>query len=607
MDRIIEYLEQPNPKYTAKVKQSSFDNSEYNFDLNFNNSTYSDILSEVKVKASTKNTIQFILYPGNPELSTIQTNYFVEKLNIVNTKARLGCLKYSKREGLAPIFLSYMIAPNTYDISSIKSIFFTLLDALIDQLYLSISEFLKIIREDFDDFDDSDNSDHICSYCGEEWTCDCDLDLGMEEEEIKVLEEININSVQIKKIFDFDEQFYCQESNIYLYAPQNTLENRLMETPLSDEFWISFNELMSNMKQANLICQKFPSKLLIVNIKDKKIVSVKIAPAFKKLKIYKAWFNSKTNNDFESNMTKEVLNLILASTKVGNVKPDNFLSIESLDISNYESKAQELGEGGFARVFRNSIRNKEVVLKIPHLRKESLAQSRIKIINEFSVSLLIDGNNTLKPLGIIEFKDSKYGIVFDYCNGESLKKRAASMSPYEIKETMKSVAYGIYHIHSKGFIHQDIKPSNIIFHNSKPIIIDFGFAVKESQKYLTRGFTLEYADPDQLEDSSPGKPADIWSFALTYISVVLNDRPYGNNVDWSQLAKVNNEDKRAAEKRKRRFFIDQIKIEKKRPPFHLIKEKVSPSVFEILKACLNEDPLSRPTIDQVLEVLNINN
>ena len=606
MESLREYLAEPSLKYTVSNLSYTPDTKEYLFDLDFKDQEYSIILSKVKVKAFNDNGIVIKLYCDNKEFqSKGAENSFFETLNSINTKLKLGCLKYSIKQGREPIYLTCALAPVTYNENDNKKVFLGLLDALIEELYYSISELLYDFKDYSEDFSESEEG---CSQCEDKWICNCDLNLGMKEEEIDVLEELYENLEENKKIFDFDENFYCQESQKYIYCPQNTLEQRLKDHPLSENFWKNFDELISNMVNSEKFCMKFPSKLLMVNLISSKIASIKIAPAFKNSKTYKDWFTSEPVTDFQRKMEKEVMGIILGAVKVSRVKVENFIKVESLDRRDYNSDNLMIGEGGFAKVYSNSINNKQVVLKIPSLKKETLAQSQVKIVNEFSVCIQIDGNNTVKPYGIIEFKDSSYGIIFEFCSGQSLRKKAASMSPAEIKEAMRCVANGIYHIHSKNFIHQDIKPSNIIFNNkAEPIIIDFGFAVKESQRYLINGFTTEYADPDQLMNKSPGKPADIWSFALTYFSVLLNGRPYGENINFKSFkAGQNLENKKEEEKIKRRFFYDEIKTKNKRPPFNLIKEKVSASVFEMLKNCLNQDPLSRPTIGDVLDVLNMN-
>ena len=55
---------------------------------------------------------------------------------------------------------------------------------------------------------------------------------------------------------------------------------------------------------------------------------------------------------------------------------------------------------------------------------------------------------------------------------------------------IKQLAEGIKHIHDNHFIHNDIKPDNIIKCNDRRIvIIDFGAAIKMNEKRVTGKMT----------------------------------------------------------------------------------------------------------------------
>ena len=108
----------------------------------------------------------------------------------------------------------------------------------------------------------------------------------------------------------------------------------------------------------------------------------------------------------------------------------------------------------------------------------------------------------------------------------------------------KDIVTGLKLVHSKGIIHNDIKPENIIIDSNKtPKLVDFGVVCKTNQCSIgdisditvecCKGFTgtLYYLSPETITNHVRYLSSDVWSLGISlYNSATGGKYPfdYGN-------------------------------------------------------------------------------
>ena len=142
-------------------------------------------------------------------------------------------------------------------------------------------------------------------------------------------------------------------------------------------------------------------------------------------------------------------------------------------------------------------------------------------------------------------QDIKNVLVTEYLEGGDLVERTASksyfLSEHKCRTIMRQVLFAVQYIHSRRFIHFDLKPFNIVF--AKPVdtnndrdlrIIDFGCAreVPKGSTSVNIGMTgtLEYMSPEVLNCQDASYPADMWGIGcITYQLLSGGMSPFFDN------------------------------------------------------------------------------
>ncbi len=123
-------------------------------------------------------------------------------------------------------------------------------------------------------------------------------------------------------------------------------------------------------------------------------------------------------------------------------------------------------------------------------------------------------------------------LAFQYCDGGSLSNRMQGrpMNPAELYSYAIELAAGLNYAHLHGIVHCDIKPANVLFHEGKLKLIDFGLAkyrADPSGNRLAPGAgTPDYISPDQIRGEPPDLRSDIYSFGVILYEMAAGRRPF---------------------------------------------------------------------------------
>ncbi|MEH1826089.1 MAG: protein kinase [Nostoc sp.] len=135
-------------------------------------------------------------------------------------------------------------------------------------------------------------------------------------------------------------------------------------------------------------------------------------------------------------------------------------------------------------------------------------------------------------------ENGQFYLVQEWIHGQTLTKIVEAKgfeSETVVRQILLSLLSVLNYVHSKGIIHRDIKPDNIILRSvdSEPVLIDFG-AVKETIRsvvnpsgYPTRSLVIGTPGymPSEQAVGRPVYATDIYSLGLTAIYLLTGKHP----------------------------------------------------------------------------------
>ncbi len=119
-------------------------------------------------------------------------------------------------------------------------------------------------------------------------------------------------------------------------------------------------------------------------------------------------------------------------------------------------------------------------------------------------------------------------LVAEYLAGGTLadRLRRGPVPEREAVSIVVALAGALAALHDAGYLHGDVKPSNIGFTVAgSPKLLDFGLAREPNDTGIVGG-TLRYASPEVISGRPAAEPDDVWSLAVVLYEMVARDHPF---------------------------------------------------------------------------------
>ncbi len=189
-----------------------------------------------------------------------------------------------------------------------------------------------------------------------------------------------------------------------------------------------------------------------------------------------------------------------------------------------------VAEGGFGRVYRgfDPELDRPIAIKVAKARATTPSTQ----LHDEARRVAKLRHPGIVPIHDVGRDGDLWFFVSDLIEGRSLAELARKLAPSEAADIVAQVADALQHAHEQGFVHQDIKPSNILMDETgRPQVTDFGIAVTAeeiSDRNVPRSGTLPYMAPEQLigEVQLIGPRTDIYALGTVLFELLTGRGPY---------------------------------------------------------------------------------
>ncbi|MDF1664130.1 MAG: protein kinase [Planctomycetota bacterium] len=199
-----------------------------------------------------------------------------------------------------------------------------------------------------------------------------------------------------------------------------------------------------------------------------------------------------------------------------------------------------IDEGGMGIVFKAMQRRLKrlVAIKLLKTGKFTVESRKQRFLFEAEACAALKHPHIVQIIEVGEVSGNPY-YVMDYVNGLPLDDYVAKndLSPKKITRVIAQVAEAVHHFHSRGILHRDLKPDNILIdENGEPKIIDFGVAkeMATNKDSMTRDGAIigtpHYMSPEQAF----GKVleldirADVYALGAILYRLLTGQTPYSS-------------------------------------------------------------------------------
>jgi serine/threonine protein kinase len=212
--------------------------------------------------------------------------------------------------------------------------------------------------------------------------------------------------------------------------------------------------------------------------------------------------------------------------------------------TNFETKFtmhEMLGKGSCSPVYRIVHNETKISFACKVFKKSNLMDSSLSLkglINEINILQTVKNHPNILYLEEIHECEKNVYLITEYIQGKKIFQNRLSYKLHEICNIVESLLSALVFLKSKGILHRDIKPDNLLLkYKDKSLslnevkIIDFGLAtfISDQDHIYNKCGTVGYIAPEILNSSNNCKltvAADMYSLGIVLYNFISGTKAF---------------------------------------------------------------------------------
>ncbi|MDF1880497.1 serine/threonine protein kinase [Sulfurimonas sp. MAG313] len=212
-------------------------------------------------------------------------------------------------------------------------------------------------------------------------------------------------------------------------------------------------------------------------------------------------------------------------------------------LNNRYTLGKKIGEGGLSEVYEAKDiysqyfeDERSLVIKIPSAEIADKKDISAFVYSEYSLLSSLHHENIVKAIDFgIDDKTNIAYLVMQKLEGKLLVNVALHKINKEMKRNLTTSLYkALLHMHSKGIVHADINPNNIMISSEgNAQLFDFGISQNIGSKKRfnlaykkVNAYNPIYTAPEVFEGKPPSRKTDLFSLACVLFELYANELPF---------------------------------------------------------------------------------